>query len=480
MKRGQGARGAGGHGGGKRGAPASRARRSDRRRRVGARELALQILLAAEGRGAYTDRLLETRLRESGLGASDAALATSLVQGTLRHRALLDHHLAAFTREGFDRLPAAIRSALRLGAYQILVLTRIPGSAAVDESVELAKRYGHPGTAGLVNAVLRRLAAGARAPLPDRDADPAGYLSVAHSHPRWLAERWLRRYGFSEAEALLRADNDEPSVSVRPNAHRIRPDRLAELLRAEGMDPIPGPNGGPVFLLSGGYVASRSPLFRDGLLSLQDEAESCVPAILDPRPGERVLDLCAAPGGKASQIAERVAPQGLLVAVEVQPGRARALRDNLQSRLRLPRAEVVCADGRTPPFLPGTFDRVLLDAPCTGLGVLRRRADARWRKEEESIATLATLQRALLERAASLTRSEGVLVYSVCSLEPEETDSVVESFLSSHPEFRREDARPFLPPAFSGPDPVFRAFPHRHGTDGVYAARLRRRRSSDG
>ena len=470
----KGGRGAGGRDGGRRGPP-GRARRPERhRRRVGARELALQILLAAEGRGAYTDRLLETRLRESGLGRSDSALATSLVQGTLRHRALLDHHLAALTRDGFDRLPAAIRSALRLGAYQILVLTRIPHSAAVDESVELAKRYGHPGTAGLVNAVLRRLAAGERAPLPERDADPSAYLSIVHSHPRWLAERWLRRYGLEEAEALLRADNAEPSVSVRPNAHRIGPDRLVELLRAEGMDPVPGPNGGPVFLLPGGYVASRSPLFQDGLLSLQDEAEACVPAVLDPRPGERVLDLCAAPGGKASQIAERIAPEGMLVAVEVQPGRARALRENLKTRLRLPRAEVVCADGRTPPFRNATFDRVLLDAPCTGLGVLRRRADARWRKEEKDIATLAALQGELLEHAAALTRPGGVLVYSVCSLEPEETDSVVESFLSSHPEFRREDARPFLPPAFSGPDPAFRAFPHRHGTDAVYAARLRR------
>lgn len=442
---------------------------------MGARELGLQILLAAEGRGAYTDRLLETRLRDSGLGTSDAGLATSLVQGTLRHRALLDHHLAAFTREGFDRLPAAIRTALRLGAYQILVLTRIPTSAAVDESVELAKRYGHPGTAGLVNAVLRRLAAGERAPLPDRYADPAGFLAVVHSHPRWLAERWLARYGFDEAESLLRADNAEPSVSVRPNAHRIRSDRLVELLRAEGMEPLPGANGGPVFLLPRGYVASRSPLFRDGLLSLQDEAEACVPGILDPRPGERVLDLCAAPGGKASQIAERIAPEGFLAAVEIQPGRARALRENLVARLRLPGAEVVCADGRTPPFRPATFDRVLLDAPCTGLGVLRRRADARWRKEERGIEALAALQRDLLEEAALLTRPGGVLVYSVCSLEPEETDSVVEPFLSSHPEFTREDARPFLPPAFAGPDPLFRAFPHRHGTDGVYAARMRRR-----
>jgi 16S rRNA (cytosine967-C5)-methyltransferase len=340
--------------------------------------------------------------------------------------------------------------------------------------VELAKRYGHPGTAGLANAVLRRLAAGERAPLPDRDSDPAGYLAVVHSHPRWLVSRWLDRYGVDEAEQLLAADNEEPSVSVRANAHRIRAAELAKLLEAEGIASRPGPNGGPVLVLEGGFVASRSPLFRDGLLSLQDEAEASVPALLDIKAGDRVLDLCAAPGGKASQMAERVAPGGRLTAVEIQPGRARALRENLVHRLRLPGIDVVLADGRAVPFAQ-PFDGVLLDAPCTGLGVLRRRADARWRKEESDIARMAALQSTLLDRAGGLTRPGGVLVYSVCSLEPEETDRVVASFLERTPAFRMEDARPYLPSGFASQEPVLRATPHRHGTDGVFAARLRRR-----
>ena len=444
------------------------------RRRPGARELALQILLAIETRSAYSDRVLETRLRDSGLMPSDAALVTTLVQGSIRYRALLDHHLDHLTRGGWDRLPGPIRAALRIGAYQILVLTRIPESAAVHESVELAKRYGHPGTAGLANAVLRRLAAGERAPLPDRAADPAAHLAVVHSHPRWLVARWIARYGEAEAERLLAADNEEPRLSVRANGHRIGTEQLAALLEAEGVASSPGPNGGPVLVLAGGFVASRSPLFRDGLLSLQDEAEASVPGLLDLAPGSRALDLCAAPGGKASQMAERIAPGGRLTAVEVQPGRARALRENLVERLRLPGVDVVCADGRRPPFRD-SFDGVLLDAPCTGLGVLRRRADARWRKEESDIETMASLQTALLDQAAALTRPGGVLVYSVCSLEPEETDRVVASFLESHSAFRMEDARPFLPSGFAAGEPVLRAAPHRHGTDGVFAARLRRR-----
>lgn len=444
------------------------------RRKPGARELALQILLAVDSRSAYSDRVLETKLREAAMPPLDAALVTTLVQGSIRYRGLLDHHLEHLTRGGWDRLPGPIRAALRIGAYQILVLTRIPVSAAVHESVELAKRYGHPGTAGLANAVLRRLAAGERALLPDREADFAGYLAIAHSHPRWLVDRWLSRFGEEETERLLAADNEDPSVSVRANTHRIQTAELAKLLQAEGIVSRPGPNGGPVLVLEGGFVASRSPLFRDGLLSLQDEAEASVPGLLDIGSGNRVLDLCAAPGGKASQMAERVAPGGRIVAVEIQPGRARALRENLVHRLRLPGIEVVIADGRTAPF-DQPFDGVLLDAPCTGLGVLRRRADARWRKDPADIPTMAALQSALLDRAAALTRPGGVLVYSVCSLEPEETDRMVASFLERAPAFRLEDARPFLPSGFAAAEPVLRATPHRHGTDGVFAARLRRR-----
>jgi 16S rRNA (cytosine967-C5)-methyltransferase len=443
------------------------------RRQAGARELALQILVLAESRKAYSDRLLETRLRGSGLSQVDASFVTALVQGTLRHRGFLDHQIGAFAR-GFDALPAPIRAALRIGAFQILVLTRIPESAAVDESVELAKRYGHPGTAGLVNAVLRRLARGDRAPLPDPSRDPAEHLAIRTSHPRWLVERWLRRYGDDEAGRLLDADNAETRVSVRPNLHRIHPKEFLAALLADGHEAAPGPNGGPVWVLPHGFVASRSRLFREGLLSLQDEAEASIVPILDPKPGERVLDLCAAPGGKGSQIAERVAPGGMVLALERHPSRARALRENLVHRLRLPRVFVVCADGRFPPLIAG-FDRVLVDAPCSGLGVLRRRADARWRKEESSIVAGAALQRELIEAGGARTRPGGVLVYSVCSLEPEETDEIVEPFLRSHPEFTREDARPFLPAGFRGNEPVLRAFPHRHGTDGVYAARLRRR-----
>jgi 16S rRNA (cytosine967-C5)-methyltransferase len=440
---------------------------------VPARELALQILVASESRSAYSDRMLESRLRDSGLSRQDAGLVTALVQGTIRHRALLDHHLGGLMRGAMDDIPAWIRDALRLGAFQILEMTRVPPRAAVDESVKLAKQYGHPGTAGLVNAVLRRLASGDRAPLPDPDADPAGHLAVLHSHPRWLVERWLARYGREDAARLLAADNEEPEVTVRANRFRIGTADLGEALREEGVDSRPGPHGGDVLLLGGGYVASRSRLFREGLLSFQDEAESVVCALLDPHPAMRAVDLCAAPGGKSSQIAERVAPGGLLVAMERHGSRARALRENLVGRLRLPGVEIVCGDGVRPP-LRGTFDRVLVDAPCSGLGVLRRRADARWRKEERSIHESASLQRDLLASAAGLVRPGGVLVYSVCSLEPEETEAIVEPFLSTNAAFVKDDAGPFLPPGFRSGGPDFRALPHVHGTDGVYAVRLRR------
>lgn len=447
-----------------------------RRRKTPPRELALQILHDAESRSAYADRLLETRLRANALEPRDAAFVTTLVQGTLRHRAFLDHHLDSLLGSragGLAGLPLWIRTALRLGAYQMLVLTRVPGSAAVAESVDLAKRYGHAGTAGLVNAVLRRLASGQRAELPPREADPVAHLAVATSHPAWLVARWVERYGAEEAEALLRADNEEPAITVRPNLHRMRSNVFEEALRAEGHESAPGPNGGPVRIVAAGYVPSRSPLFRQGLLWLQDEAESVVPMLLGAKPGWRVLDLCAAPGGKAAALAEAVAPDGYVVALERHESRARSTRENLAERLRLPRIHVVCGDGVQAPFR-GTFDGVLVDAPCSGLGVLRRRADARWRKEPAIVGEMAALQRSLLHAAAALVRPGGVMVYSVCSLEPEETDANVKEFLATHAAFVQEDARPHVPPAFRGGDAALRAAPHRHGTDGVYAVRLRR------
>jgi len=445
-----------------------------RKEPMGARELALQILTATESRGAFSDRLLESRLQDAELSPEDSHLVTALVQGALRHRATLDHHLSYFARENWPALPAWIRGVLRLGLYQILFMDRIPARAAVDESVKLAKKYGHPGTAGLANAVLRRLARGERAPLPDPETDPVNHLMVAHSHPRWIVERWTERLGLEEAERMMAADNEEPLVTVRPNLARATEDEIVARLRSEGFSPAPARNGGPVWVLGGGFVPSRSPAFREGLISLQDEAEAMVVSILDPREGEWVLDLCAAPGGKAAQIAERLGPDGRLIALERHGSRARALRMNLRDRLRLPNTLVVSGDGTRPPFRRG-FDRVLVDAPCSGLGVLRRRADARWRKEESSVTSMAALQPMLLEGAAPLVGPRGVLVYSVCSLEPEETGDVVESFLKTHPEFELQGADRYLPDAFRTGRSTWSATPQRNGTDGVFAARFHRR-----
>ncbi len=452
----------------------SRSRPWTRRKPLPARELALQILVATESRGAYSDRLLESKLKEAALKPEDAHLVTALVQGALRHRGTLDHHLAFFAGASWGGLPAWILGALRIGALQILFMDRIPARAAVDESVTLARKYGHPGTAGLVNAILRRLARGDRAPSPDPGSQPAEYLAAVHSHPRWLVERWMSRLGREEAERLLERDNEEPQVSVRPNLALAPGEEIQARLEQEGFRPGPAPNGGPVWIMSGGFVPSRSKAFREGLISLQDEAEASVAPILDPRPGERVLDLCAAPGSKSAQIAEAVGPKGRVVALERHRSRARSLRSNLEDRLRLTNVDVVCGDGAKAPFR-GTFDRVLVDAPCSGLGVLRRRADARWRKDEQSILSMAAQQPSLLEGGAALVRPGGVLVYSVCSLEPEETSSVVDSFLKAHPEFTPEEVDRYLPPAFRSGTVSMSASPQRHGTDGVFAARFRKR-----
>ena len=438
-----------------------------------AREVALRVLFETESRSAFADRLLDRKLDEAGLGENDRRLATQIVQGTLRYQRRLDYVLDQLLKVPLADLPTWIRLCLRIGAYQLLFLDRVPRHAAVDETVALARKYGHPGTAGLTNAVLRRLPEALREitfPDPERDLVPA--LGIYESHPDWIVRRWLERFGRERTEHLLRANNRAAVVSIRVNRRRTNREALLRLLRAQGIEAEPGtlspyclrlPAGAPVFTI---------PAFRAGLFTVQDEAESLVVPLLKPQPGERVLDLCAAPGGKLGHILEW--SRGGAHAVGVDPGRARLekVRDTL-TRLG-ERAELVLADGRTFGR-PGAFDRVLVDAPCSGLGVLRRRPDARWRKREAGFEELGPQQAALLDRAALLTAPHGVLVYSVCSFEPEETTEQIAAFLVRHPEWAVERPGPGIAPATVNAAGFVEVLPDRWDTDAVFAARLRRR-----
>jgi 16S rRNA (cytosine967-C5)-methyltransferase len=445
------------------------------------RLLALRVLERVASAGAYADQLLHAELARSSLNAPDRAFATDLVYGTLRWRGCIDFYLSHFVTCDLAKLEPLVASALQLGAYQLLFAERVPASAAVDQSVRCVRAAGTQRASGLVNAVLRRLALERHAvALPSLDADPVAHLSHALSLPRWLAERWVERFGVEQAAALAAACNRLPPLTIRANARRID----ARDLLAELRERFPGAR--PCRYASRGIALGRKgnpaldPAYLEGRFSVQDEASQLVVALLDPQPGERILDVCAAPGGKTTAIAERVGATGDVVAVDRHPRRLELLR-RAGRRLGLENIRAFARDAtrELADLAPsGGFDRALVDAPCTGLGTLRRNPDAKWRVRPGDCARLAQIQRAILATAASVLRPGGVLVYSVCTLLAEENEQIAEAFLQRAHDFEPmpSDALPRELAELGADGGRLRTFPHLHDADGFFAARFGRRR----
>jgi 16S rRNA (cytosine967-C5)-methyltransferase len=435
------------------------------------REAALRILQAVDTRRAFSDRLLDGAHERPAADPRDAALLHELVKGTLRWRGRIDWALDSRVHIGLAAVQPWIRNILRLGAYQILMLDRVPAHAAVDESVKLAHKYGHPGAAGLVNSVLRRLAEEKPA-ITWPQGDDVESLAVWGSHPEWIVARWRERFGVEATRALLLANNRPVPTGLRVNALRVTRAQLIERLAAEGVIATPGTLSPDLVWVEGYHSPGALRCFREGLCTAQDESEALVGRVVAPQPHERLLDLCAAPGGKSTHLAELVGDEGEVWAMERDPHRVASLEATI-ARLGEHAIHVVHGDGRTYAF-PMPFDRVLVDAPCSGFGVLGRRADARWRKGPEVLAEMPAVQLELLESASHRLVPGGTLVYSVCSFEPEETDDVVKRFLETHPGFRLESVGGSVPDSVVTPEGFLRVLPHAQGCDGAFAARMRK------
>ena len=459
-----------------------------------ARLLAVRVLDRVQRSRAYADLSLHHYLSQSTLSGVDRALATELVYGTLRWRGRIDYLLRHVLEQPIEKLEPPVASTLRVGAYQLVFSDRIPASAAVDESVRCIRALGVERATGLVNAVLRRLSAEhQQIPLPSLDEDPAGHLTHALSLPAWIADCWLQTYGPVDAAALARASNEPPPLTVRTNIRKLAREELLEKLRPRFPDAELCRYARHGIRLGRRGDPARDPAFLSGLFSVQDEAAQLVIDLLDPQPGELVLDVCAAPGGKTAAISERLGDLGGVLALDRHAGRlglvARSVRrlglsniHTLQRDASQPLADLPVAwldslqgtaDVRRQPLV---FDRVLVDAPCSGLGTLRRNPDARWRLSPELPEELAQLQRAILRQAAAVLRPGGNLVYSTCTLHPEENERVVKAFLDDDPRFRLACASSLpdsLGPLVSG-DGYLRCFPHIHDSDGFFAARMER------
>ena len=436
------------------------------------RETALTILCRAED-GIFVDvPLAQARER---MDARDSGFLLELVYGVLRNRARLDWVLNCFSAKPVDTTDAWTRNILRLGAYQMLFLDRVPVSAAVNTAVELAKEHGNKH--GYVNGLLRGLDR-KRGTIKYPDAgDPVTRLSMLTSHPAWLVKRWVSRFGAEATEALLQANNRPAPLTIRTNVLKTTRPALKAALEAEGVQVSETSCSavGLDIISSPGWLRTLQ-AYRDGKFMVQDQAAQLISLLLTPQPGDMVLDACAAPGGKATHLAELMQDQGMVVALELDASRMAKIRENSR---RLGATIIAPLQGDASYYHEGIFDRVLIDAPCSGLGVLRRHPDGRWNKTEQTVGDHTALQRRILENCASLLKPGGTLVYATCTTEPEENDEVVAWFLSGPGiSFRMDDPRPFVPLAAAklvDAGGIFRTFPQAPEMDGFFGARMVKR-----
>ena len=381
------------------------------------------------------------QVREHLHDERDHALLLELVAGTLRMRAAVDYQIASRVKRPLARLDAAVLRILRLSAFQLLYLSRLPASAVISDAVDLTRRSGKTSAAGLTNAVLRALAR-EREQLswPDR-GDLVTHLSTVHSHPAWLVDRWLQRYGETDTEQWLQFNNTPASMCLVVNRHLTDRERLVDALRTHDVDTDPTARARDGLIVRSGRPLATA-LFKDGHFVVQDEASQLIAELAAAEPGERVLDLCASPGGKSVSLS---IGRRLLVACDVRTNRVRLL-DRTLRRCRVAQARIVHVPATGAlPFQDAAFDLVLIDAPCSGLGTVRRDPDIRWRRTAEDLPALAAAQRALVHRAAGLVRPGGALVYATCSSEPEENDEVVSAALAELPAFSLERRHQTLP-----------------------------------
>jgi 16S rRNA (cytosine967-C5)-methyltransferase len=409
----------------------------------------------------------------------DRALAGEIATGTLRWQGAFDRIITDWAGRPLARLDPEILDILRLSIFQLLHLERVPASAAVNEAVSLTRHAGKRSAAPLVNAVLRRVSRQrSRLPLPSRPTDPRSrsealdYLSITLSHPRWLVARWMDRHGFEAAECWTMFNNRPAPLTLRVNRLRTTSDALAAALESHAVTTTPGRFAADALVVTEGNPL-LTPLASEGAFLIQDEASQLVPLLTEVRAGERVLDACASPGGKATAMAAAMMDRGLLVATDVRGGRvdllARTIRGSGATCIRIVRTDAA----RALPFR-ALFDCVLLDAPCSGLGTIRRDPDVKWRRAEKDLAALAAVQLAMLDQASQVLRPGGRLVYSTCSSEPEENEQVIEQFLTGHPSFRLTvpGGLPATVRSMIETTGYFRTHPFRDGLEAFFAAIL--------
>ncbi len=458
-------------------------RRANFKKTSGPRDLAVQILVQVAESGAYSNLQLNQALQEADLPRPDAALATELVYGTIQRQLTLDYWLEQMITKGFHKLQPWVLQLLRISLYQLVYLDRIPAHAAVNEAVKIARKRGHSGVAGMVNGVLRNAERNLDKLQPELISAPtaAKQASLRYSYPEEMVQRWIDAYGEETAIAICRSGNEAPHASIRVNSLMNSKEETLAQLRSEGMEAEPSLLAGMGIVVRGGGHLAEHKAYRLGKWTLQDESSMIVAEAAAPAAGMKVLDCCAAPGGKSTHLAELMEGKGKVWANDLHPHK-RELIVAQSERLKLRNVEAVTTDALqlAERFAAESMDVVLLDAPCSGLGVIRRKPEIKWTKTGQDIAAIAQLQAELLQSVAPLVRHGGALIYSTCTIEKEENELQVEHFLRNNPEFKLDPNWPSdtlerlrstgaASDDFSG---MIQILPQHANSDGFFIARL--------
>ncbi len=436
----------------------------------GPRGTAIKILNRIERTDAYLDKLLDIEMHRKDILDSDKRLLNEIVHGVIRWKNRLDWIINGIYHGNYHKIEINLKNALRVATYQIVFLQRIPNHAAVDEAVEFIKRLNGEKAANLVNAVLRTIVRNLDSiKYPEKETDEIHYLSVFYSHPSWMVKRWLVRFGYDETEKLLTINNQNPEVTIRINKLLCEPVKFLSVLD-EGSIRYQGSKYLDYYLQINDLTALiETNLFHKGYFSIQDESAAQPTLLLNPQAGERVIDMCAAPGGKTTHIAELMKNEGDILAVDMYDYKLDLIKKSCE---RLGIDIVKCKVSNASELEVEPADKILADVPCSGLGVIRKKPDIKWRKDFSDITRLIGYQKSILENAAKLTKPGGVVVYSTCSTEPEENMLIIDEFLKSHPEFSIDDAKKYVNHVLVNNFGCVETFPHKHHMDGTFAVRL--------
>lgn len=447
-------------------------------RKRDAREASLLALQRVEEEGAFANLALDDVLSATPMDPRDKALAAEITYGVITYKMTLDWMISHVAGRPAEKLDSLILQILRIGFYQLFYLDRIPEPAAVHATVELVKRGKKKGLVPFVNGVLRgAIRKKETLPWPDKALDEAWYLALKYAHPVWLVRRWLARYGFAETEELLAANNRPAPVTLRVNTLRTDKEALLSLLAAEGIEAEASDVSVDGIVLTSGKRLTGLAAYRQGLFQIQGESAMLTSSILQPLPGETVLDGCSAPGGKTTHLAQLMENRGDILALDIYTHRLELVSANCR-RLGVNIVRTASLDAREiSPDKLGLFDRILLDVPCSGFGVIRRKPDIKWRRPESVITELSGVQKAIISAAVSALKPGGTLLYSTCTNEPEETDQVIEYALSTHRDLMVGEIRNRLPEKWLTDVNGYgiHLLPHIHGVDGFYISLLRKK-----